>query len=129
MHRALGMLTVLALLSFVGCGGGNGGNKVIATVSYEDGSPVPEGTVRFVSDSYETFGNIEDGKVDIGSIDGGVPTGTYKVAVQATEQGGAEGGTYGTPLVDKKYGNPNTSGIEIKVEENKDIEIVVGKKP
>ncbi|RCS52946.1 hypothetical protein DTL42_09010 [Bremerella cremea] len=128
MYRALGLVAVIALLPIFGCGG-NGGNKVIATVSYEDGSPVPLGQVRFVSDDYETFGKIENGKVDIGSMDGGVPNGTYKVAVQATEQGGAEGGTYGKPLVDAKYGNPNTSGIEIKVEENKDIEIVVGKKP
>ncbi|PQO32626.1 hypothetical protein DTL21_20710 [Bremerella cremea] len=128
MYRALGLLAVFALIPMVGCGGQTG-NEVIATVNYEDGSPVPQGTVRFVSDSYETFGNIVDGKVNIGDMDGGVPNGTYKVAVQATEQGGESGGTYGTPIVAKKFGNPNTSGIEIKVEENKDIEIVVGKKP
>ncbi|PQO44772.1 hypothetical protein C5Y93_16870 [Blastopirellula marina] len=93
-------------------------------MKFEDGSPVPYGMVRFVNDSYETFGNINDGVVEIGDADGGVPPGVYKIAVQATID---EGEKRGESIIKTKYASVNTSGLEITVEENKSIDIVVEK--
>mmetsp|Transcript_120188 Transcript_120188/g.245671 ORF Transcript_120188/g.245671 Transcript_120188/m.245671 type:complete len:127 (-) Transcript_120188:174-554(-) len=125
MYRVCSLLVVAILIAAGGCTG-SAGNDVFATVNYDDGTPVPQGTVRFISDNYETFGKIENGKVDIGQMDDGVPDGTYKVAVQATSDGDDKS-SYGTPLVAQKFSNPNTSGIVVEVKGDKSIDIVVGK--
>ncbi|MFN3151604.1 hypothetical protein [Bremerella sp.] len=125
MYRACSLLAVAILIAAGGCTG-SAGNDVFATVKYEDGSPVPQGEVRFINDTFETLGKIDNGKVDIGAMDDGVPNGTYKVAVNANGEADDKY-PYGKPLVAKKFNNPNTSGIVIEVKGDENIDIVVGK--
>ncbi|UUO09104.1 hypothetical protein M4951_12505 [Blastopirellula sp. J2-11] len=116
---------VFVLPLVVGCWS-NYENTVTATVTYEDGAPVPTGTVSFTKNNFETFGKIENGRVNIGNMDGGVPDGTYKIAVRAFVQKSETDFTLES-IVARKFEDPETSGIVIEVQGNKSIEIVVAR--
>ncbi|EAQ76877.1 hypothetical protein [Blastopirellula marina] len=116
---------VVLLPLVVGCWS-NYENTVTATVTYEDGAPVPTGTVSFTTNNFETFGKIENGRVNIGNMDGGVPDGTYKIAVRAFVQKSDTDFTLES-IVARKFEDPETSEIVIEVQGNKNIEIVVAR--
>lgn len=122
VNRVLSGLAVLALVVFAGCA--DDGNTVSANVNFDDGTPVPHGEVRFSNESFETFGKIEDGKVDIGGIDGGMPPGTYKVAVLSEIDPSEHAGGKNSAVAEK-FRRPDTSGITVEVTGDKDIDIVV----
>ncbi|WP_131282731.1 hypothetical protein [Blastopirellula marina] len=127
MTRLFGMITLLlATIVLVGCSGYSE-NRVIATVKFEDGTPLTSGQVRIVGDEFETFGYIqEDGTVDLGMIDGGVPDGVYQASIDAYAAD-PSGGVGRKSLVAKKFQSYETSGIQIEVSGDKEIEIVVEK--
>ncbi|MFI4877023.1 MAG: hypothetical protein ACIALR_16845 [Blastopirellula sp. JB062] len=122
---ALFCAVALAAPMFAGCWSGYE-NTVTATVTFDDGAPVPSGTVSFTTDNFETFGKIDDGLVNIGNMDGGVPDGTYKIAVRSFKQKSETDLTL-VPIVAAKFEDPETSGIVVEVKGNKDIEIVVSR--
>ena len=109
----------LLLIAFVanGCGGNN--QKLTGTVTFtDDGSPLNAGTVIFECDGKSGRGEIgPDGKFQVGfnSDKDGIPKGgTYKVTIvnaQKDEGLNKSGMSIMTPLIDKKYSDPNRSGF------------------
>ncbi|MCL2120251.1 MAG: hypothetical protein FWH27_17685 [Planctomycetaceae bacterium] len=109
------------LLLFLALGTGCGGNnqKLIGTVTFsDDGSPLKTGTVVLESNNRCGRGVIDtNGNFVMGfeSEKDGIPKGeTYKVTiVNALEETGRDksGMPILTPLINPKYGNPNTSGL------------------
>src|SRR5262249_51548409 len=121
--RALAPLLLLVLVS--GCGSGR--YPVTGRVTYEDGSPVPAGTVigegKVDDKLVGVQGNIEqDGTFSWGTDragDGALP-GHYRVVVMPVALGDSELAAGKMPTVDGKYAKYNTSGItfEVKAEKN-----------
>jgi len=90
---------------------------VSGKVTYPDGKPVPRGQVTFNSGSFTAGGHIlDDGTYNIGMR---VPAGTYQVTVIALGESpigvDPEDAKPAKPLVDAKYNNPATSGLECVV--------------
>jgi hypothetical protein len=123
---ALGLgLTCLFLL---GCGDG-GGVRVRGQVML-DGKPLPAGVVVFCPDTtrgnaspHEARGAIQkDGTFEV-STNGkaGALPGWYKVTVIAIARGSAKRGVHPPPrsLIDRRYGSPATSGLEVEVARGK----------
>ncbi|MDO5553076.1 MAG: hypothetical protein Q4G68_04895 [Planctomycetia bacterium] len=80
MYRITGII-LLSCLLLAGC---SGKQKVTGHVTFDDGSPVPRGTLYFTSDSYAGRANLNpDGTYDVSSISekDGLPHGTYKVYI------------------------------------------------
>ena len=114
------LLTVLVLF-FGGCGGGNvslNGHVVFS----DDGSPLTTGTVCFVTETMLARGTLDaGGKYTVGTNgqrDGLLP-GTYRVYILGAQR---EIGTdennmsIDEPLIDEKYMNPETSGLQVTVD-------------
>ncbi|GHT44565.1 hypothetical protein FACS189454_02360 [Planctomycetales bacterium] len=81
-RRSLYMKHIALLLLFaVLCLGCSQNVHVSGTVTYEDGSPVKSGTVKFETAAYQFNGSIRDGVYNAGVTEGGqgIPPGTYKV--------------------------------------------------
>jgi hypothetical protein len=126
MHglRIRGALALLAvgLLAAAGCGTGR--YPVSGRVTYEDGSPLTEGTVvGETADGGEKVmaqGDVRpDGTFDWGTVkpgDGARP-GKYRVAVLPRALGDSETAQGMQPAVDGKYTNYETSGITFEVKE------------
>ncbi|PHR86149.1 MAG: hypothetical protein COA78_38270 [Blastopirellula sp.] len=117
----------ISALMLTGCGGNStGANSVTGTVKFSDGTPLTAGTVNFNSDSMSTFGDISsDGTCEVGTLDGGVPDGTYTVTVQANSDG-SDGKDRGASLIAKNETSITVSGnmtgdegFEITVEKAK----------
>jgi hypothetical protein len=125
----LGILAVVSLLiSAVGCGR-SGLVRVSGRVAYADGSPVPLGRVVIESPggSRGAWGRIKsDGRFTMGTRteNDGVAPGTYRVAIlDALTASGPEGP--GKEFVDARFGGFETSGIEFRVPEQTDWQILV----
>ena len=107
--RNILFFSLLSLVCTLGCGGfaGSGsGFNVSGKVTFPDGKSLNQGQVTFTSGRFTGNGDIiGDGTY---SISGRVPTGTYKVAVQASTPGGEL-------LVDPKYSKPETSDLVCEV--------------
>ncbi len=142
----IGFLTLLVLLAAsVGCGRADRPalGKVSGTVTYK-GQPVKSGTLVFeVGGARPANAKIVDGKItEVSTFNSndGVPIGSARIAVFATESGGAstpataapsDPGAYKVPaanymdvgvkrLIPDRYNNPATSGLiwEIRQGEN-----------
>ncbi|MFI4874698.1 MAG: hypothetical protein ACIALR_05150 [Blastopirellula sp. JB062] len=123
--KSLSGISLFCLIALLAGCSGNGGSEVIATVKFQDGTPLTTGQVRIISDEFETFGYVqEDGTVDLGRIDGGVPDGVYQASIDAYAASGKSGG-FGKSLVAAKYRSYETSGITIEVSGDREIEIVI----
>jgi hypothetical protein len=95
-------------------------------VTYSDtGEPVKFGTVSFSSQTKQSRGEIkEDGKYVIGTFGDkdGLPRGEYSVTVYATKtenekaQDGRTLKMIRIDLIDRKYQNPETSGLKVVVD-------------
>lgn len=115
----------LAIFSLVFLAGGcdNGQVNLGGTVTYLDtGEPLECGTVNFTTDSFQARGDIRaGGKYTAGSYkeNDGLPPGTYKVYISGAqrEEGQDKGGmpVY-VPLIDSKFENASTSGLELTVD-------------
>lgn len=110
----------MGLVFLPGCG--NGLVPVQGKVTYEDGSPVEEGTVigeAFIAEKpVMVQGNLgKGGAFALGTNkpgDGALP-GSYKGIVIPKTLSEAEASKGGVPAVHKKYSNYETSGITFEV--------------
>ncbi len=119
-RRLVPLAIAFAALALVGCGGRY---PVTGKVTYEDGSPVPEGTVigeaTVDGKVVGVQGNIRsDGSYAWGGDvagDGALP-GEYKVIVQPRALGDAEMGEGKVPDVAGKFTRYESSGLKCTVE-------------
>jgi hypothetical protein len=77
---------LFVLFAAAGCGSGS---RITGRVTYEDGAPVPYGTVAFTTDKATYTGSIQkDGNYAIGVTKNAqkIPFGTYKVWLTGTER-------------------------------------------
>jgi hypothetical protein len=129
--RRLSMLVALALLA--GCGDGR--YPVHGRVTYKDGSPLTEGSVVGEMDKGETRvmarGNVKsDGTFSWGTQrpDDGAEPGKYRVVVLPRAVSEYEASQGKLPDVDRKFSNPQTSGIDFEVKPGKnELNITVTK--
>ncbi|MGL4941922.1 MAG: hypothetical protein ACRC46_01880 [Thermoguttaceae bacterium] len=130
-------LLVCSLLLVAGCSGGKVG--LGGSVTYDDGSPVPHGTVCFETDTFLARGTIgKDGKYIVestGSGDG-LPPGTYRVYLTDTRQQGSTNGDKSGPsamfvdLVEAKYTSASSSGLTVTADgKQRTFDIKVGTPP
>lgn len=104
-------------LVLVFCFGCSGGTAVKGTVKFDDGSPLTEGMVKFVSDKTQAVGVVKpDGSYVMyeNKPGDGVTPGSYVVTVTAQTGGGSDGPPV-VNLVDPKFSDPNTSGLSCDV--------------
>jgi hypothetical protein len=102
------------------CGCGSGRVAVSGTVIYEDGSPVPEGTVcgELVDGGTDMVqGIIHNGTFSLGTMrpGDGVKPGRYKILIQCRGLGDAEKAAGKQPAIDGKYRAYETSGLTLDV--------------
>ncbi len=119
------VLLPLLLVFVAGCGAGR--YPVTGQVTYEDGSPVEDGTViaeaTVDGKAVGVQGAIaKDGTFSFGGdrpSDGAIP-GTYKVLIMSPTIPDGAAGEGKQPLVDGKYTKYDTSGLtfEVKPERN-----------
>jgi hypothetical protein len=133
-RQILGVMALL-FLSAVAPGCGSGRYPVTGRVTYEDGSPVEEGTVIGEAEvngkAVGVQGNIEkDGSFRLGGEkagDGAFP-GHYRVLVMPRALGDSEKAEGKIPAVDGKYGKYETSGITFEVKPGRnDLPITVAR--
>lgn len=106
---------VFFLLAFAVCGCGENVPLKGKVVFSDDGSPLTCGTVIFVSDNFQSRGNIQpDGTFNVSSVrpGDGLPPGTYQVAVVGAVD------TDVIPLIDPKQSSPETSGLTMTVDKS-----------
>jgi hypothetical protein len=122
MKNLLAWVVVIVAPFVSGCS--TGLNPVKGKVTYQDGSPVTAGSV--VVETVDTGneqrssanGNIlPDGTFQLTSLNpgDGVPEGRYRVAVLSPPLSDDQVGRGEKPLVDIKYSQLDTSGLEIEV--------------
>lgn len=95
------------------------------TVTFEDGTPLAQGTVVFQSTGFQARGTLNaQGKYVIGSDKpgNGLPPGKYEVGIvgafdQTQTKGGGES-FQPKPLIKEKYSDPSMSGITVQVDGN-----------
>ena len=120
-------------LSISGCG-----SKVSVSgkVTFDDGSPLTTGEVRFETSGFMSSGKIQpDGTYQLGSISekDGIPKGTYGVTVHAMDESGMTPGMLPEDapppksLVAPKFGSTNTSELTCEVKGSTVFNITVQK--
>ncbi|MDR2346154.1 MAG: carboxypeptidase-like regulatory domain-containing protein [Planctomycetaceae bacterium] len=105
----------------IGCGDNvNQSGRVI----FDDGSPVPCGTICFLGGKYQASGEIQsDGKFTIGSTrtNNGLLPGSYKVIIASSQKvigTGDEGQPLFEELVDGKFTDPEKTPLTAIVQGN-----------
>lgn len=124
----------LAVLFALGCA--NGRHPVKGRVVYEDGSPVPAGTViaeaTLDGKPVSVQANIEsDGRFSLGGDrpGDGAPPGSYRVAVMPVALGDAERAEGKLPTVTGKFGRFESSGLKIEVTDGRNEPVLTVSKP
>ena len=122
------MMLALTLCVLLGCG--KGYVPMSGTVTFSDnGSPLPRGTVVFVSGPHFARGHLDEQghyTVSFDSPGSGLPKGTYEVYVtdalavagyvrEANSTGISERPTYKN-LIDTKFNSVSTSGLSLVVD-------------
>lgn len=128
LNHPLLLAWVAGVLVAAGCSGRSDRPplaKVRGTVTYQ-GKPLAAGTLVFeVPGKRQAQGKIVDGKIaEAGTyaLDDGVPLGTARIAVFATEpappkpSASGPGMDLGKSLIPSKYNDPSTSGLMWKIE-------------
>lgn len=127
MKNLLQLFSIVVCVAVLGCGGGGVNTyPVKGVVVYKDGKPVSGGRIIFEpadkGNSHSAIGEIQqDGKFELRTRNpgDGAATGKYKVAVMPPPIEG-DFGDDGPPkqkvVIDPKYQNVNTSGLEYTVE-------------
>lgn len=135
LTRRLAPALALVALAAGGCGPPR--HPVSGRVVFEDGSPLAEGSVvgetTIDGKTVMARGTVgPDGAFAWGTDkpgDGARP-GKYRVIVLPRTLGDAEIAQGALPAVDPKFGNPDTSGIEVEIKEGKnELKITVAKPP
>ena len=104
-------LLLLGLACLVGC---SDKLQLGGKVTYEDGSPLPVGSVVFATSSFEAVGTLDsEGKYVVGSIDvaDGLPKGTYKVYISGAMEPTPGKGELMRSLIDETYANFSTTPL------------------
>ena len=126
-------LAVFVLVLAAGCGSNVG---VSGKVTFEDGSPLTTGEVRFETDSFTSSGKIKpDGTYQLGAtgIDDGIPKGSYGVTVRAMDNSGIKPGMSpaeappSKSLIDLKFSSVKTSALTCEVNGKTTFDIKVTK--
>jgi hypothetical protein len=105
--------------------GGCGNPSVIGIVTFDDGTPVTMGYIKFVKSPFQATGMIQpDGSYKMNELQegSGVSKGTYKVTVSSQNQDASGRLVY---LVDPKFESVDTSGLVCEVKGNTIYNIVV----
>jgi len=124
IRKLLILFVLVGILSVFGC---SGKKPLKGKITFsDDDSPLPVGAVFFETPTYSAGGNIEkDGTYVVGSdaLKDGLPKGTYAVVIRGAEDitiihppGGGMPMERRTPLIDRKYQNPDTSGLSFTVD-------------
>ncbi len=124
MRVSIGLVLVFVFLC--GCGGGA---TVKGKVTFEDGSPLTQGAVKFVTETTEATGDIKsNGTYTLfeNKPGDGITPGKYAVTVTAVTGGGSDGAPV-VNLVDSKFANPATSGLSCEVKGSMTYDIKVSK--
>ena len=106
------------LLTLCGCGENS---RLKGKVTFQDGKPVPCGTVYFTSGSYQARGEIQpDGTYTVSSLgkNDGLPKGEYQVSLTGVVKFETRGNVpmpIPLNLCDEKYSSPETSGLACSV--------------
>ena len=116
-------LWLLLLLAVSGCGPGNY-HPVRGRVTFEDGTPFPQGTVILLKQDGEKLvqaqGTIQpDGSFELGvnAPKEGVPAGKYRVLINPGDMAGLDAKV--RTGFDKRYTDFDTSGLEFEVKPGK----------
>ena len=123
------LAVLLLFFASVGCSQ-NVGLRGKVTFS-DDGSPVPVGTIAFLKDGLIARGDIKpDGSYVVGfeRETNGLPPGDYQVFVTADDIVGKTQSDFNIirSLIDRKYNNPDTSGMTLQVtSQTKTFDIVL----
>jgi hypothetical protein len=123
------IVALFVSMTFIGCSGNVPlGGRITFT---DNGEPLTEGTIGFVSGTNQARGEIDkDGKYTLGfqAAGNGLPKGEYNIYIQSVQvelqtgsdkNGDGEPDIVGrkeTPLIAKKYANPDTSGLTFTVD-------------
>jgi hypothetical protein len=105
---------IVICLTVTGCGG-KGFVPAGGTVKYDDGSPVTTGGIAFQASDFMADGKINpDGSFTLSSLKpgDGLPPGTYKVMVSASETDDKE---QTISLVDPSFGSVGTTTLSAEV--------------
>ena len=131
MRFSIGVVLLGLLVFVIGC---SSKPKITGKVTFDDGTPLTTGEVRFESPGFTASGKIQsDGTYTMGSIadKDGVPKGSYKVSVYALNYSGITPGMDpakappAKPLVAKEFLSGDTSGLvcEVKGKTTFDIKV------
>ncbi|MDR1484320.1 MAG: hypothetical protein LBT09_05810 [Planctomycetaceae bacterium] len=125
MKNKLRIVIVCVIFLFVGFVIGCGNNvQQSGRVIFEDGSPVPCGTICFLGDNYQASGEIQpNGQFTIGSTraNNGLLPGNYKVIIAGSQKVigvGDEGQPLFEELVDGNFTDPEKTPLTAAVQGN-----------
>ena len=127
-NKAVSFFTSIVLFSLLivtGCGNPKVRGKVVFS---DDQSPVSHGVVVFHGNGYIARGYINNGEYAMESIkkNDGLPPGEYKISVKETQiKMGPENLPTFKNVIDKKYENPDTSGLTLNVTKSQNFDIQV----
>jgi len=127
------VIVAVFLFSVAGCG-----SKVSVSgkVTFDDGSPLTTGEVRFEMADFVSSGRIQsDGTYRLGTISDkdGIPKGTYGVTVRAMDSSGMTPGMApgdappAKSLIAPQFGSVGTSGLTCEVKGTTTFNITVQK--
>jgi len=136
IYKTLFACFLLLCALSVGCGG----NIVKGKVTFDDGEPLPLGTVQFESNDQIFYGKIHtDGFYTLATDTGkkeNVPNGSYRVCIVGAIGEGKKMAPIGgvdynriipESLIDKKYTMASTSGLTCDVKGKTTFDITVTK--
>jgi hypothetical protein len=109
---------LFVLLCIAICGCNNGFIPVHGKVTFEDGSPLPQGGIAFSTATFMASGKIQpDGTYTLTSLKpgDGLPSGNYTVTISASETDSSERTIY---LVDPVFGDVTTTPLTADVSTN-----------
>jgi len=122
------IIILLLLFLAAGCGKHVGAGGMV--VFSDDGSPVPGGSILFLTPTFQSRSSINgQGQFTMSSFSAadGLPPGTYKVTIHVVDDSDADN-PYN--LIDARYTNKETSGLEITVDKTvKNLEFKVDRNP
>ncbi|MDR2756203.1 MAG: hypothetical protein LBC20_10900 [Planctomycetaceae bacterium] len=127
------IFVAIFLVLMIGC---SRKTQVSGKVTFDDGSTLTVGEVRFESAGFLASGKIQsDGTYRLGSVSksDGVPKGSYKVSIFAMDESGNKPGMplVNVPvpksLVAEKYRSGETSGLVCEVNGSTTFDITVEK--
>ena len=114
MNKYLLCLSLCLVFAISGCGG-QGFVPAGGKVTFEDGSPLSKGGIAFSTDTFMADASIKpDGTYTLSSLKpgDGLPPGTYKVTIGASEVNDKEQTTY---LVDPLFADTATTPLTAEV--------------